>query len=612
MEADRDDHHDNVRRASGADEPAPNGELFYDTEIVDMARGRVSILSLGHPRLELLMPRDLLAEPTATDVVRYTTVIWYARVTVQKFHLNVHAVPGGNVAPGLTMAQDILVPRALPYHAQTPAEVERVRDLIEKVQDELEDDAARMSAGEPFTNTDYVHMDYRERNLAYLQSVLNVAGLPLHGVELLDGIQARARLAPTIRRARLLATEDPDVRGPCEVCDSGIDFSLLFVSSDILFTPYIAAYHNVSHAAKIYSGRYGDNAAHSVQAKDYLKEFQPDVLLGAIARKFNANSEVMFPRLSSCPMDENKKQGLYWGSEKRAERVRLISVGLLPIVLAFFERRVQALNPVVDTLDRVASWLDSLRRTEYPTAADANQLEQMRHNIEWVNRWTRYHQLHDSLVIKRLHLVTLEMNYSDIDRLTARLRLTRRLLREQTRISDAFLESKFAEIDAELLRLGSLPTTEADVLARIYPAPPQAAPPPVSASIAAPLGFSSGPSAALSTSTGAQKKRRGRPPGVPNSYTRRGVPKRALPTDVALATSGQGAPPPPKRQRVEESTAYRPPLDESTQHPAFADDRSDANSNSMNGLDGDNSRSVPFREEGDSLEKPDAMEDAAQ
>lgn len=257
-------------------------------------------------------------------------------------------------------------------------EMDVIAEKICALQAELED--SRL-----VSNPKHIELLTLQMEYAYKSDAVFTSTLPMNPTILATALELKTRMTPVLRSIRMTNLEEPDTRGPGEVIGRKAPFSMLCVSADLLLLPYIRAF------------RQDNNTDKTVQWKAHLSLLQPKELLKTIAKHYDRNLSEMFPTVVSLNLDKEKTAHMAYDG-KNNDQVRVISLGLIPIVLACFESRMQRLNPLGYMGQWLVQYFEQLIPSQYPEEEHMEMLLQLKHNVEWASRFTRFVAATDTYV----------------------------------------------------------------------------------------------------------------------------------------------------------------------------------------------------------------------
>lgn len=435
------------------DDPAHDPDGTGELQGAFLVTNRPLVNMNGGYVVRLIQPVDFMAEPMAVTTMAHDVPIFRTRIGVPLVWskckvVGATALVSETSAPAeLTMPA---VPRLMPLDESERQDwieqLEHVKRQIIEIREQIRTRSPALAA----TNAQ-IDLRTLELRALWLAEGLANSMIPMHAPLLEQALQLRTDFEPTARLIRLSRREDPDLRGPCEVAGHVLNFPILCTSSDLLFTPYIAAYDR----------RIANRSDRSVAAKfqHAMRDYQPGAVLARVADYFGQNIEVMFPLLSRVQIDAATADRMRYGSAWRDRQVRLVSLGLLPLVLLFFDFRMQRLNPVGEVGDWLVTRFTLLRDTHFPERVHAEMINQLAHNVEWAKRYLHYH---DAMVTHVWQPLQVARDVQNIYYTRVMEFYTRAL---EAKINDVqFTRTLLANTAAALQQTGMAPLTEREIL----------------------------------------------------------------------------------------------------------------------------------------------------
>lgn len=176
-----------------------------------------------------------------------------------------------------------------------------------------------------------------------------------------------------LRSMRNVVQLRPDCR-PARYLSRDVSNLVLCVTSDDLFVGYISVYGHGSARSDTMEER----------ERMRMKKFAPGPVLTGIAEAYKVPVDVLFPPLRPDINEGSIPQQPY-NTTHGPYRTRIISIGLLPIVMAHMDPRFTCLNPVANIGRAVIDYIRPLLESRFSDPVHRLQYEQLEHNMRWIS-----------------------------------------------------------------------------------------------------------------------------------------------------------------------------------------------------------------------------------
>jgi hypothetical protein len=352
---------------------APTEERLITEVLLNRSKGETSIMVYIE---EIMMHLNRSDHPITYDNVPF------AANAIPNTFLRLLAANKGKVH-----GSDMDVPR-------TKDEVATLRRDI-TVQETIVATCARLieQNGSMTTDEETRKLEEEQARLEYKYALLYASQAGMTADEILFHQMSRTTHAEALRSLEVLNGQEPNIRGPPEVAGKN-DFSQLCVSSKRLFKLYTMAYAAVKSKKK--KPPTDDPTMENTQSwqmaradySTYLSHYQPDEVLTRIGNVFSRSKDHLFPPIGHCDkLTPEMREKMEWdGRPYTGTTIRVIPLGLIPIVLAFFDARFLTFNDMAATYVRLTHWIEELLATKYVRAEHKAQLDQFKYNCLWVQR----------------------------------------------------------------------------------------------------------------------------------------------------------------------------------------------------------------------------------